>query len=49
MEFDAWEGFSGTRWKEHINVRDFIDKNYTPYTGDASFLSGPTKRTEKEL
>ncbi len=49
MEFDAWEGFSGTRWKEHINVRDFIDKNYTPYTGDASFLSGPTKRTEKAL
>ena len=41
----AWDGFAGTLWKDEINVRDFIQHNYTPYTGDASFLSGPTPRT----
>ena len=35
------------KWCEEINVRDFIQKNYTPYEGDASFLEGPTKATEK--
>lgn len=41
----AWDGFAGTLWKDEINVRDFIQHNYTPYPGDASFLSGPTPRT----
>lgn len=41
----AWDGFAGTLWKDEINVRDFIQHNYTPYRGDASFLSGPTPRT----
>ncbi len=34
---EAWHGFNGTDWKEEINVRDFIQHNYTPYTGDESF------------
>ncbi|MFF3448316.1 formate C-acetyltransferase [Streptomyces sp. NPDC002667] len=38
-------GFAGTRWRELIDVRDFIQANYTPYEGDASFLAGPTDRT----
>jgi formate C-acetyltransferase len=42
---DAWRGFAGERWKDAIDVRDFIQRNYTPYDGDASFLSGPTDRT----
>ncbi|MDR6975911.1 formate C-acetyltransferase [Streptomyces sp. 3330] len=41
----AWRGFAGTRWRELIDVRDFIQANYTPYEGDASFLTGPTDRT----
>ncbi|MEU3254157.1 formate C-acetyltransferase [Streptomyces sp. NPDC006997] len=41
----AWRGFTGTRWQERIDVRDFIHANYTPYEGDASFLAGPTERT----
>lgn len=41
----AWDGFAGTLWKDEINVRDFIQHNYTPYSGDASFLCGPTPRT----
>ncbi|MDD6034418.1 MAG: formate C-acetyltransferase [Oscillospiraceae bacterium] len=40
-----WNGFKGEKWKNEIDVRDFIQQNYTPYTGDASFLSGPTERT----
>lgn len=43
-----WDGFTGGKWQEEINVRDFIQKNYREYTGDDSFLSGATKRT-KEL
>ena len=43
----AWDGFRGEIWQEEINVRDFIQKNYTPYDGDESFLTGPTSRTEK--
>ncbi|MER5408751.1 formate C-acetyltransferase [Streptomyces sp. NPDC002769] len=42
---EAWRGFSGTRWRERIDVRDFIQANYTPYEGDATFLVGPTDRT----
>lgn len=45
--FDQWEGFSGRLWKEEINVRDFIQNNYTPYDGDESFLAGPTEATDK--
>lgn len=45
--FDAWNGFSGRKWKEEIDVRDFIQKNYTPYDGDSSFLAGPTEATNK--
>ena len=42
-DFAQWEGFEGSRWKEQINVRDFIRHNYTPYDGDDSFLEGPTE------
>ncbi len=49
MNFEQWNGFDCGEWQESINVRDFIDKNYTPYTGDGSFLQGPTERTEKAL
>lgn len=41
----AWHGFQGDRWREAVDVRDFIQHNYTPYQGDASFLAGPTERT----
>lgn len=43
---EAYRNFSGTKWKNSIDVRDFIQNNYTPYEGDASFLSGATPRTE---
>lgn len=46
-DFAQWEGFEGNRWKEQINVRDFIRHNYTPYDGDDSFLEGPTEATDK--
>ena len=46
-DFAQWEGFEGSRWKEQINVRDFIRHNYTPYDGDDSFLEGPTEATDK--
>ncbi|MEV6193726.1 formate C-acetyltransferase [Streptomyces sp. NPDC051920] len=42
---EAWHGFAGTSWRERIDVRDFIQANYTPYAGDAAFLTGPTERT----
>ncbi|MBG0744620.1 MAG: formate C-acetyltransferase [Cylindrospermopsis raciborskii KL1] len=42
-----WQGFCGGKWNEQINVRDFIQGNYQPYTGDDSFLAGPTERTQK--
>jgi formate C-acetyltransferase len=44
---EAWEGFVGGHWTDHIDVRDFIQKNYTQYDGDASFLAGPTDATTK--
>ena len=47
MEHKNWNGFAGEDWKSQVNVRDFIQKNYREYTGDASFLSGATKRTEE--
>ena len=42
-----WESFREGIWEKEINVRDFIQKNYTPYEGDESFLSGPTKATSQ--
>jgi formate C-acetyltransferase len=44
---EAWNGFNPGRWQASIDPRDFIQQNYTPYTGDASFLSGPTARTQR--
>ena len=42
---EEWTGFSNGAWTSEVNVRDFIQKNYTPYDGDASFLAGPTQNT----
>ncbi len=42
---DAWRGFVAGPWQDGVDVRDFIQRNYTPYTGDATFLAGPTPRT----
>ena len=47
INFEQWEGFEGRIWKEEVNVRDFIQKNYTPYNGDESFLADPTEATNK--
>ena len=47
MDFQEWKDFEGNAWKDEINVRDFIQSNYTPYEGDDSFLVGPTDRTKK--
>ena len=47
MNFDAWKGFEKGEWQDEINVRDFIQRNYTPYEGDSSFLKGPTDKTKK--
>ncbi|MFF0414234.1 formate C-acetyltransferase [Kitasatospora sp. NPDC004745] len=41
----AWNGFRNGPWRDTIDVRDFIQRNYTPYEGDAAFLTGPTDRT----
>ena len=41
-----WNGFVGGKWENEVNVRDFIQKNYTPYDGDAAFLAGPTQNTK---
>ena len=47
VNFEQWNGFDGSLWKEEVNVRDFIQKNYKPYDGDESFLAGPTDATNK--
>jgi len=44
---EQWKGFSSGKWTQEINVRDFIQKNYTPYEGDESFLASPTEQTYK--
>ena len=44
---EAWRSFTGTHWKRDINVRDFIQNNYTPYAGGSDFLAGPTEATQK--
>ena len=46
MEHVNWQGFAKGIWQDEINVRDFIQRNYHPYTGDESFLTGPTLRTQ---
>ena len=43
----AWEHFKGEVWKREINVREFIQFNYTPYVGDDSFLVGPTEKKQR--
>ena len=45
--FEQWAGFEGRNWKSSVDVRDFIQENYTPYEGDESFLEGPTEATDK--
>ena len=47
MEFEQWKNFKKGDWQSEINVRDFIQHNYTPYEGDDSFLAGPTEKTKK--
>ncbi len=47
VNFKEWEGFEGSIWKEEVNTRDFIQKNYVPYDGDESFLADPTEATDK--
>ena len=47
LENQQWNGFKGNLWREEINLRDFIQHNYTPYDGDESFLTGPTEATDK--
>ncbi len=47
VDFKQWEGFNGRIWKMEVNVRDFIQKNYTPYDGDQSFLADATDATNK--
>ncbi len=46
-EFEQWNGFEGRLWKEEVNVRDFIQNNYTQYEGDEEFLAGPTDATNR--
>ena len=47
MKFEQWKGFEKGDWQSEINVRDFIQRNYTPYEGDSTFLAGPTEKTKK--
>ncbi len=47
MKFEQWKSFKPNLWQDEVNVRDFIQQNYTPYDGDESFLSGPTEATDK--
>ncbi len=47
MNFKQWEGFQNGDWQSEIDVRGFIQTNYTPYEGDANFLSAPTDKTKK--
>ena len=47
MDFEQWKGFEKGEWKRKIDVRNFIQKNYTPYEGNATFLTGTTEKTKK--
>ena len=44
--FEQWAGFKGKEWVNSVDVRSFIQENYTPYEGDESFLEGPTEATD---
>ena len=44
---EEWTGFKGSKWTDDVNVRQFIQDNYTPYDGDESFLEGPTEATDR--
>ena len=44
---EEWRSFKGTHWTDGVDVRDFIQQNYTQYDGDESFLAGPTDATDK--
>ena len=46
MQSTAWQGFNTGVWDKAIDVRDFIQRNYTPYVGNDSFLVAPTERTK---
>lgn len=46
MNYSAWTGFREGNWMNEIDVRNFIQTNYTPYEGNEDFLTGPTERTE---
>ena len=47
IDYESWQGFNGNMWKREINVRAFIQNNYTPYNGDSQFLADPTEATKK--
>ena len=47
MKFEQWKGFEKGDWQEKIDVRNFIQLNYTPYEGDSSFLADATEKTNK--
>ena len=47
IQKEQWKGFEGRLWREEVNTRDFIQKNYRPYDGDESFLAGPTEATDR--
>lgn len=47
MEFEAWKDFNEGNWKKDVDIRDFIQKNYTPYEGDSSFLAEASEKTKK--
>lgn len=47
FENECWDHFKGETWKREINVRDFIQSNYTPYEGDDSFLVASSEKTRK--
>ena len=44
---EEWRGFSGTKWLDEVNMREFIQANYTGYDGNEDFLAGPTEATDK--
>ena len=46
-DLQSWYGFKGNEWKQRIDVRDFIQQNYTPYTGNEKFLTSATDRTKQ--
>ena len=46
MDFKEWKDFTGGEWRHEVNVRNFIQRNYTPYEGDSSFLAQPTEATK---